>query len=129
MHPRSASKIVLALLFVFGFSVPASAHCIVGNRFFPSTLIVDDPCVADEMSMPTIAEFKNGDDPSAQELDISGEFDKTITKNFGVSISDTWIQRSRRRERAGLRQSRNQLQVPVPHRSGGRARNVGVARG
>jgi hypothetical protein len=47
--------------------------------------------VADEMSMPTIAEFKNGDDPSAQELDISGEFDKTITKNVGVSISDTWI--------------------------------------
>jgi hypothetical protein len=25
---------VLALLLVFGFSVPASEHCIVGNRFF-----------------------------------------------------------------------------------------------
>jgi hypothetical protein len=78
------------MLFVLAFSAPASAHCIVGNRFFPSTLIVDDPCVADEVSIPTIAEFKNGDDPSAQELDISSEFDKTITKNFGVSISDTW---------------------------------------
>jgi hypothetical protein len=84
-------RISVAILLVLGFSAPASAHCIVGNRFFPSTLIVDDPCVADEMSMPTIAEFKNGDDPSAQELDISGEFDKTITKNFGVSIGDTWI--------------------------------------
>ena len=90
MHPLSRSKMALALLLVLGFSAPASAHCIVGNRFFPSTLIVDDPCVADEMSIPTIAEFKNGDDPSAQELDISGDFSKTITKNFGVSIGDTW---------------------------------------
>jgi hypothetical protein len=81
----------VAMLLVLGFSAPAGAHCIVGNRFFPSTLIIDDPCVADEVSIPTIAEFKNGDDPSAQELDISGEFDKTITKNFGVSIGDTWI--------------------------------------
>jgi hypothetical protein len=91
MHPLSPSKMALALLLVLGFAAPASAHCIVGNRFFPSTLIVDDPCVADEMSIPTIAEFKNGDDPSAQELDISGDFSKTITKNFGVSIGDTWI--------------------------------------
>ena len=84
------TEIAVAILLVLGRSAPASAHCIVGNRFFPSTLIVDDPCVADEMSIPTIAEFKNGDDPSAQELDISSEFDKTITKNFGVSIGDTW---------------------------------------
>jgi hypothetical protein len=84
-------RLVGSILLGLGLYTPASAHCIVGNRFFPSTLIVDDPCVADEMSMPTIAEFKNGDDPSAQELDISGEFDKTITKNFGVSIGDTWV--------------------------------------
>ena len=32
---------------------------------------------------PTIAGFKNGDDPAAQELDISGEYSKTITENFG----------------------------------------------
>ena len=33
----------------------ADAHCVVGARFFPATLTVDDPCVADEMSLPTIA--------------------------------------------------------------------------
>jgi len=69
----------------------ASAHCIIGNRFFPATLTVDDPCVADELSLPTIAGFKNGDDPSAQELDISGEYSKTITENFGVSFEEAWI--------------------------------------
>ena len=86
MHPLSPSKIAVALLLGLGLAAPASAHCIVGNRFFPATVIVDDPCVADELSLPTIADFKNGDEPSAQELDIGGEYSKTITPNFGVSF-------------------------------------------
>jgi hypothetical protein len=81
----------VAILLVLGFSAPASAHCIVGNRFFPATLNVDDPCVADELSLPTIASFKNGADPSAQEVDISGEYSKTITENLGVSLGEDWI--------------------------------------
>ena len=32
----------------------ASAHCFVGGRFFPAMLATDDPCVADEMSLPTV---------------------------------------------------------------------------
>jgi hypothetical protein len=59
-------------------------------RFFPATLNVDDPCVNDELSLPTIAGFKNGDNPSAQELDISDDYSKTITQTFGVSVGDTW---------------------------------------
>jgi hypothetical protein len=78
----------VASLLVLGCSTSASAHCIIGNRFFPATVSVDDPCVADELSLPTIAGFKNGDDPSAQELDISGEYSKTITPNFGVSFEE-----------------------------------------
>ena len=68
----------------------ALAHCFVGGRFFPATLATDDPCVADEMSLPTIAIFKNGDNPSAREIDISGDFSKRITENFGISIGETW---------------------------------------
>jgi hypothetical protein len=70
----------------------AYAHCIVGNRFFPATLNVDDPCVADELSFPTISTFKTGDVPSAREVDISGEFAKRITENFGVAVGTTWTQ-------------------------------------
>jgi len=68
----------------------ALAHCFVGGRFFPATLNIDDPCVADELSLPTVSVFKNGDDPSAREIDISGEFSKRITENFGISIGETW---------------------------------------
>jgi hypothetical protein len=88
---QSSAQLIIAMALLIGFCAPASAHCIVGNRFFPATLIVDDPCVADELSMPTIAGFKNGDDPATQELDISGEYSKTITENFGVSLGEDWI--------------------------------------
>lgn len=68
----------------------ASAHCFVGGRFMPATLNTDDPCVADELSMPTVSIFKNGDDPSARQTDISGEFSKRITPTFGISIGTAW---------------------------------------
>jgi hypothetical protein len=80
----------LALLTLLLPISSASAHCIVGNRFFPSTLNLDDPCVADELSLPTIAALKNGDSPAARELGISGELSKRITEDFGISVGSTW---------------------------------------
>jgi hypothetical protein len=68
----------------------AGAHEIVGNRMFPATLAIDDPGVADELSLPTVAISKTSDDPSVKQLDISGEFSKRITEDFAVSIGSTW---------------------------------------
>jgi hypothetical protein len=82
--------VTLALTIAILQSSGAFAHCIVGNRFFPATLNVDDPCVADELSLPTISAFKTGDDPAASERDISAEFAKRITEDFGVSVGATW---------------------------------------
>jgi hypothetical protein len=71
-------------------TAPAAAHCFVGSRFFPATLTVDDPCVADELSLPTISGFRTGDIPANRQLDISGEVSKRITEDFGVSIGRTY---------------------------------------
>jgi hypothetical protein len=68
----------------------ARAHEIVGNRFFPATLAIDDPGVNDELALPTISMSKTGDDPSFKQLDISGEFSKRITEDFAVSFAPTW---------------------------------------
>jgi hypothetical protein len=68
----------------------SGAHEIVGNRFFPATLGIDDPGVNDELSLPTVANFKTGDDPSFRQRDISGEFSKRITEAFGVSFGSTF---------------------------------------
>jgi hypothetical protein len=66
------------------------AHEIVGNRFFPATLGIDDPGVNDEMSLPTVSNFKTGDDPSFRQRDISAEFSKRITEAFAVSFGSTY---------------------------------------
>ncbi len=68
----------------------ASAHCFVGARFFPATLAIDDPCVADELSLPTVDWFGTADVPPASEWDVSAEISKRITEDFGVSIGDAW---------------------------------------
>jgi hypothetical protein len=48
--PRPWLTAVIMAVFATFISVHAAyAHCIVGNRFFPATLNVDDPCVADEL--------------------------------------------------------------------------------
>lgn len=79
------------LMTLLSFSY-ASAHCYVGARFFPATLATDDPCVADEMSLPTVSWFKTGDNPPASEVDISVDISKRITEDFEVTIGDSWSQ-------------------------------------
>jgi len=69
---------------------PALAHEIVGNRFFPATLGIDDPGVNDELSFPTVDSFKTGDDPSVRQRDISGEFSKRITEDFAIAFGSTY---------------------------------------
>jgi hypothetical protein len=66
------------------------AHEIVGNRFFPATLVVDDPGVNDELALPTVSISKTGDVPSFKQLDISGEYAKRITEDFGIEVASTW---------------------------------------
>jgi hypothetical protein len=66
------------------------AHEIVGNRFFPATIGIDDPGVNDEMSLPTVDSFKTGDVPPVRQRDISAEFSKRITEDFAISFGSTY---------------------------------------
>src|ERR1700722_6552667 len=91
-YPRGLRAFALALLFAALPGSGAFAHCFVGARFFPATVATDDPCVADEMSMPTVSLSKTSDMPPGVEWDISGDLSKRITENFGVSIGKTWTQ-------------------------------------
>jgi hypothetical protein len=85
-HARTALSGLALALVPFGGS---TAHEIVGNRFFPATLTIDDPGVNDELSLPTVASFKTGDDPSFRQRDFSAEFSKRITEAFAISIGAT----------------------------------------
>ena len=90
MSPQLLRAALCAGPLAFAALAAANAHEIVGNRMFPATLAIDDPGVADELSLPTIAFSKTGDDPSVKQLDISGEYSKRITEDFAVSFSPTW---------------------------------------
>lgn len=90
-----APAFALALLAFPLFLSHASAHCFVGARFFPATLAIDDPCVADELSLPTVDWLQTADVPPASEWDVSAEISKRITEDFGISIGDTWSQVTR----------------------------------
>lgn len=69
-------------------------HGFAGKRFFPATLVVDDPFVADELSLPTVFYFRNpasDESPATKETDIEFEFSKIIFPNFGLSLNETLI--------------------------------------
>jgi hypothetical protein len=68
----------------------SAAHEIVGNRFFPATLGIDDPGVNDELAFPTVDSFKTGDVPPVRQRDISGEFSKRITEDFAISFASAY---------------------------------------
>ena len=91
-YPRGLRAFALTLLFVALPCSSAFAHCFVGARFFPATLATDDPCVADEMSLPTVSWSKTADTPPATQWDVSAELSKRITADFGISIGTTWTQ-------------------------------------
>jgi hypothetical protein len=82
----SVAGLVIAL-----FPVRQSpAHEIVGNRFFPATLTIDDPGVNDELAVPTVDSFKTGDDPPVKQRDVSGEFSKRITEDFAIVLGSAY---------------------------------------
>ena len=81
-HLRAALCGAIATLTSVG---PTLSHEIVGNRFFPATLTIDDPGVNDELAFPTVAISKTGDDPSFKQLDVSAEFAKRITDDFAIA--------------------------------------------
>ena len=74
---------------------PAWAHGVAGPHMFISTLLIDDPNVADEASLPTFFYLPQPTDggATAKLYNASFEFDKRITENFGFSISDgySWL--------------------------------------
>jgi hypothetical protein len=67
----------------------AHAHGFAGERFFPATLLTDDPFVADEMSLPSAIFNPPGPDGS-KEIDLETDISKRLWPNVGVTISDQW---------------------------------------
>ena len=88
MEFRNIGAAPLAAAFIM-FSGEAFAHGFAGARFFPATLITDDPFVADEWSFPTLSWFRDEDDAATSTASI--DFAKRITSNLGFEFAETYI--------------------------------------
>src|SRR5579863_981060 len=83
-----------AMLSLLALDQPAEAHAVCGNRVFPPTLTMDDPGVGDELSLPTISYLPipdNGGNSAGHSVDYGFEWDKTITKDFGIAINGDYF--------------------------------------
>jgi hypothetical protein len=85
---------VAALALTSAAASPALAHAVCGNRVFPATLVMDDPGVSDELSLPTITYQPipaTGGNPGGRAVDYGFEFDKNITQDLGFAINDDYL--------------------------------------
>jgi hypothetical protein len=92
LRARTLSLLLLSTVAVTG---QALAHGFAGKRFFPATLVTDDPFVADELSLPTVSYQKfgaSGDEPASKETAISVDWTKRITENFGIGFGASYLQ-------------------------------------
>ena len=87
MASRYLAAALAASLAFYAWPALASAHGLAGKRFFPSTLTIDDPFVADELSLPTFLHIK---EPGGQATSISGEFSKRIFPDLGLTLEGEW---------------------------------------
>ena len=67
----------------------AVAHGFAGDRFFPATILTDDPFVADEMSLPTLTRNPTGSDGS-QEYNVEVDLSKRITPDIDFTLQRQW---------------------------------------
>jgi hypothetical protein len=67
----------------------AEPHGFAGDRFFPATLLTDDPFVADEMSLPTLTFDPTAPDGS-KTIDLDVDISKRLTPDLGITLSNGW---------------------------------------
>jgi hypothetical protein len=82
-----AATVVAALSLVIDST--ALAHGFAGQRFFPATILTDDPFVADEMSLPTFTHPPSAADGS-HEYDLDFDLAKRLTPDLGVTLGRGW---------------------------------------
>jgi len=71
----------------------AGAHGVAGAHLFVSTLLLDDPNVADEATVPTFSYLPQPSDssPAPDLYGLNFEFDKRITNNVGIAFNTGYL--------------------------------------
>jgi hypothetical protein len=87
--------LAVSALLVLVASRAAQAHGIAGNRFFPGTLTIDDPAVADEAIIPNFSQWNHPDGGGdIRDNRINYSFTRLLTPTVGVVFDNSWIARN-----------------------------------
>src|SRR4030095_7448895 len=87
---RSLSALILACLILLGLPMWSWAHGFAGQRFFPTTLAIDDPFVSDELSFP-LRHIKEPGAPPTVTTEIDAEYTKRLTPRLGLSLGGAFF--------------------------------------
>ncbi len=71
----------------------AMAHAVCGSRVFPVTLTLDDPGVADEITIPQIVYTRaaaDGGPGPGHDTSVQFEYDKRLTDEVGFAFNDNY---------------------------------------
>lgn len=90
MNRPCLTLIAVATACVGSLSTGANGHGFAGDRFFPATILTDDPFVADEMSLPTVT-FNPSANDGSKETDIGFDLSKRVTPNLGLTVHEQWM--------------------------------------
>jgi hypothetical protein len=88
-YTDARSRFALAAALTMFQPAGALAHGFAGDRFFPATILTDDPYVADEMSLPTVTIFPPAPD-GAEQTTVGASLAKRITPDIGMTLSHQW---------------------------------------
>jgi len=84
----SASALLLSATIMVLVLAPGTGwgHGVVGKRFFPTTLTIEDPFVSDELSF-VVEHIK---DPHAKETELEVEIQKRLSPNFSLGFGGAY---------------------------------------
>jgi hypothetical protein len=89
MHRVLCRGLAAATVAAFLPGAEALAHGFAGDRFFPATILTDDPFVADEASLPTLTLDPTRSDGS-REYDLGSDLSMLITPSWDFTLSTDW---------------------------------------
>jgi hypothetical protein len=90
---RHFSAAALACASAVLYASPLYAHAVCGSRVYPVTLTLDDPGVADELTLPQVTytrEAADGGPGPSHDTNIAFEYDKRLTEDFGFGFNDDY---------------------------------------
>jgi hypothetical protein len=89
---RSLSAVLVSWLILLMLPTWSWAHGFAGQRFFPTTLAIDDPFVSDELSflIRHRKEPGQGEEPPTVSTEIAADYTKRLTPRLGLSLGGSF---------------------------------------